>query len=79
MSDCKIGKVQMNASSKAFLDISETNLDTLSADVEESEVLLSSSPVKLLEGSMKQNALLRLSDVEEIKFKKDESSRLELY
>ena len=79
MSDCKIGKIQMNASSQSSLDISSTSLDTLSAELQGSEVQLSSSPLKLLEGSMKQKSSLRGDDIDEIQFKKDESSRLNLY
>lgn len=79
MSDSKISKIQMNASSQSSLDISSTRLDTLSAELQGSEVLLSSSPVKLLEGSMKQNSFMRVGDIEEIHFTKDESSKLNLY
>jgi hypothetical protein len=79
LSDSKIGKVRMNASNESHLDISETRLDTLSAELQASQVQLSSSSIKLLEGSMKQNSFMRLGDVGEIQFKKDESSKLNLY
>jgi hypothetical protein len=79
MSNSEIGKIQMNALSKSYFDISATRLDTLSAALQESQLHLSNSPVKLVEGSMKQHSVLRLSDIEEIQFKKDESSRLNSY
>jgi hypothetical protein len=78
MSGSRIGKIHMEASGKSYLDVSATELDTLSAKIDNSEVLIS-SPVGLLEGSMENNSFLRMSRIDEIQFKKDESSRLNMY
>ena len=78
MSDNRIGKIHMEASGRSHLDISATSLDTLSAQIEESQVYISSS-IKRLEGSMKSNSFLRVHDIGEIQFKKDESSTLTWY
>lgn len=60
------------------LDISGTVLDTLSAQLETSQVNIS-SPVGRLQGSMKNSASLHLNDIGEIQVKKDKSSRLSLF
>lgn len=78
MSDNKIGKVHLEVTDKSHLDISDTALDTLAVKIANSEVFVS-SPVGLLEGSMENNSFLRMSHIDEIRFKKDESSRLNLF
>ena len=78
MSDNKIGTIRTEASGKSFLNISDSEVDTLSAKIDNSEVLIG-SPVRFLKGSMKNNASLQMSDIDEIQFKKDESSRLIMY
>ena len=74
----KISNIQMDLSNRSFLEINTTDLDTLSATIEGSEVLIN-SPVGLVQGSMKNNSSLRLGDIQEIQLKKDESSRLNSY
>ena len=76
MSYCKIGKIELNAEA-ANIDISGTKLDTLSANIAASSVSIY-SPVGLLQGTIKSNSFLRVTDAEEIQLKKDESSRLNM-
>lgn len=78
MSNNKIANVRIDLSNRSFLDVNSTSLDTLSANIEGSQVHIS-SPVGLVQGSMKNNSLLRLGDIREIQLKKDESSRLNIY
>jgi hypothetical protein len=78
MSDNRIGKLHLEISGKSHLNITATPLDTLSAKIENSEVLIY-SPVGLLEGSMKNNSFLRMNAIGEIQFKKDETSRVNFY
>lgn len=78
MSESNIEKIQIDASDNSYLQISDTDLDTLSATIDLSELYVA-SPVDLLEGSMKNKSLLRVREVNEIQFKKDESSQLNLY
>jgi hypothetical protein len=75
MSDNKIGKIQMDLSNRSFLDISSTKLDTLSANIEGSDVHIY-SPIGIVQGSMKKASFLNLDDIQEIRLKIDESSRL---
>jgi hypothetical protein len=77
MSESRITKIQMDLD-ESYLDISGTRLDTLSVNIERSEVSID-APVGLLQGSMKSSSQLRMSDIGEIQFKKDESSRLNLF
>jgi hypothetical protein len=79
MSESTVGKIMIDATDKSYFNISATHLDTLSAQLQSSQVQLTASPVRFVEGSMEQNSLLHLGDVEEIQFKKDRSSRLNLY
>jgi hypothetical protein len=74
MTGSTIGKTELNLN-KAYLEISGTRLDTVSASVERSQVNIY-SPVGLLSGSMKSESVLRVNDALEIQFRKDESSRL---
>jgi hypothetical protein len=76
MTDSAIGKTELNLN-KAYLEISGTRLDTVSASVEHSQVNIFSA-VGLLNGSMKSESTLRVNDAEEIQFRKDESSRLNM-
>jgi hypothetical protein len=78
MSDNRIDRVQLEVSSKSYLHITATFLDTLSAKIDNSEVIIS-SPVNVLKGSMENNSSLQMNRIDEIQFKKDESSRLNLY
>ena len=78
ISDNNIGNVQVTASNRSFLEISATELDTLSVTLRESEVHVS-SPVSLLQGSMENTSFLRAGKVDEIQFRKDETSRINLY
>lgn len=79
MSDNNIGILQIRASDDSFLDITASNLDTLAAEIEGSELVVS-SPIGLLRGSMKDGSSVRVTDhIQEIQFKKDESCNLSLY
>ena len=78
LSNSEIGKIHTDGSAGSYLGISDTGLDILSANIEESEVLIS-SPLTLLEGSMRNKSFLRVNHVGEIQFRKDESSRLHMY
>lgn len=77
MTGNKMGKIYMSVSGKSHLDISATALDTLSANIDNSEILIY-SPVGRLEGVMENNSFMRMGPVDEIQFKKDSTSRLNL-
>jgi hypothetical protein len=77
MTGTRIGKIEVDLN-KSYLDISDAKLDTVSAKIESSTVNIF-SPVGLLQGYMKDNAFLRLTEIGEIQLKKDQSSRLTLY
>lgn len=66
---------------QSFLDISGTIVDTLSVQIDRSQINISdSSPVGLLQGSMHTNSTLHLNNnIGEIQLKKDKSSRVSLY
>lgn len=78
MSDCEIAKIKIDASNRSFLHINTTAIDTLSAKIEGSEVLIS-SPVTLVQGSMTNKSFLRMGEIQEIQMKKDKDSRLNMY
>ncbi|WKV12340.1 hypothetical protein [Marivirga harenae] len=71
----KIGKINLKAQNSAYFNLVDGKLDTLTTELENSEVSIS-QPVKLVRGSMKDDSYLYLIGTEEIQFKKDESSRL---
>ena len=77
MSDNKITRISIDLSNRSYLDISAMRLDTLSAQIEGSEVQLS-APVGVLQGSMENNAHLRAGDIREIQLRKDDGSRLNI-
>lgn len=76
MTGSRIGKTELNLN-KSYLEISDTRLDTVSASMERSQVNIYSS-VGLLNGSMKSESVLRMNDAQEIQFRKDGSSRLNM-
>lgn len=78
MSDNGIGNIHVEASAGSYLKISSTDVDTLSARIDNSEVSIS-SPVGIMQGSMKNKSFLHMIDVDEIQLKKDDTSRLHLY
>jgi hypothetical protein len=79
MSESTIGKVLVDATDESYFSISATQLDTLSAQFEDSQLHINTTPIELLAGSMKQNSLLQMGDVNEIQFTKDKSSRINIY
>lgn len=78
MSDNRIGSMHIEASGKSYLDISAIDLDTLSANIDSSEVVIS-SPLGFLKGSMKNHSVMRMNAINEIQFKRDSTSRLNLW
>src|SRR5688500_9863412 len=78
MSENRIESVHLEASDKSYLYISAIGLDTVSAHIDSSEVVIS-SPLGLLKGSMKNHSFLRMNAVDEIQFKKDSTSRLNVW
>lgn len=78
MTDNTIGKVQSDLSKNSFLNISDKAVDTLSLNVEASEVQVW-APVKLVAGSIKDQSTLHMTRVEEIALKKDLTSIFRIY
>lgn len=78
MSDSSIGNIELDASDKSHFEIYGDALPALSAKVNDSEVILG-VPVGSLTGEIKNNSLLRLTDIKNIEVNKDESSRMSLY
>lgn len=78
MSRCKVSTMEMRLSERSFINIAETDIDTLSATVDNSEAHLNSL-VGFVRGSVTNQSFLRLSGIREIQIKKDESSNLNMY
>jgi len=78
MSDSKVSNLEMNLSEGSFIDVSNTDIDTLSASVDRSEAHFNSL-VGFVQGSVTNESFLRLSGIREIQIKKDESSNLNMY
>ena len=76
--DNEISKLQIRLSNRSHLDASNSMLDTLSADVDGSQVY-AAAPMKVAQGSIQNSSFLQLGDVGEIAIKKDNSSRLNIY
>jgi hypothetical protein len=75
MSDSKIAEIELDLSNGSDLDISGIQIDTVSARIERSQVNIFSS-VSVLRCSMKDNSFLNVRDIEDVRVKKDKSSRL---
>lgn len=73
-----LGKLHLEASNGATFYITDTDLHTLSAQVDSSKLRINSK-VKILEGIMKNDSYIRINSPEDIHFKKDESSILHIY
>ncbi|MGK7390112.1 MAG: hypothetical protein ACNS60_07165 [Candidatus Cyclobacteriaceae bacterium M2_1C_046] len=72
-----IGNIKLNSKNSAQFQLQDTALDTLFVQMEGSKATIT-APVKFVEGSIAQGSFLRMTDTEEIRFKRDESSRLYL-
>jgi hypothetical protein len=77
MRDITIGKLEVDLD-RSYLDISGVHLDTVSVRTERSTANIF-TPVGLLQGNLKNNTFMRLSDIEEIQLTKDITSKLTLY
>lgn len=73
----RIGKLVIQASNGASFTVSDTELAELSVQLDNAEVS-TDSPVRLLEGSIKNDSYIQIKDSEEIQLKKDKSSGLYL-
>lgn len=71
-----IGKLTLDASNDASFNLSDTVLDTLLVQLENAHIQIN-SPTGLLEGAMKNSSYLQIVAPDEIRLKKDESSRLQ--
>ena len=78
MSDNKIGRIDIDVTSNSFMNISESKLDTLSVNVDGSQVHVL-SPVGLVKGSLTNHAMMQLNQMQQIQLTEDESSRLTVY
>jgi hypothetical protein len=64
-------------STNGYISISDTKLDTLVTNLDNTELILS-APLKLLKGSASNNSSAHFTEVEVLEFRKDKSSRLYL-
>jgi hypothetical protein len=78
MSDNTIASIRIDITGNSFLTISGNKLDTLSATVDGSQVVVH-SPVGFVGGSMTNRAMMQLGKTQNIQLKEDESSRLTVY
>jgi hypothetical protein len=78
MRNNNISSIKMNASNQSFLNISGDSIDTVSANVEGSEIHIY-APIRILQGSLINKAFMQVTEVLEIQVKKDESSRLNMH
>ncbi len=78
MSESAIGKIETNLANRSFLDIGSTKLDTVTANIEASQVHISSS-VSLLRGHIRNTSMVHVTDAQDIQVKKDVSSNLQIY
>lgn len=68
----------LEASSGAYFSLSNSQIDTLSLQLESSQITMHTlSPAKLLKGSLKNNSYLRITAPGEVQFTKDETSRVQ--
>ena len=78
MLNSEITRLHLDLSNDSSLDITRSSIDTLTAEIEESEVHIYSS-VGFMRGSIKNETFLQLHTIQEIQLKKDESSRLTMF
>lgn len=74
----KISQLNIKASNEASFNISDVKLDLLNVQLDDARVD-SNASVRLLEGSITNDSYIFLQSNNEIRLKKDESSRIDLY
>ena len=73
-----IGTFNLEASNGAYFSLSNSQIDTLSLQLESSQITMHTlSPAKLLKCSLKNNSYLRITAPGEVQFTKDETSRVQ--
>lgn len=78
ISDSKIADLRMELSGKSFVELNSSNLETITANIEGSQVMVS-SPVGLVRGALKDDSFMQLFDIRDIQVTKDASSTLRMY
>jgi hypothetical protein len=78
MSHSKLSNIEMSLTEKSFIDVSETDIDTLLVNADRSDAHVNSL-VGFVRGSVTNGSFLRISGIREIQLKKDESSNLNMY
>jgi hypothetical protein len=78
MTNVRLSTMNMNLTKESFINVSETEIDTLSVNIDQSEVHMNSL-VRFVRGSVTNESFLRLSGIREIQLRKDETSNLNMY
>jgi len=78
MSNSKVSNMEMSLVNGSYINISQTDIDSLSVRADGSEANINSL-VGLVGGSLINGSFLRISGFHEIQIRKDESSNLNLY
>ncbi len=76
--DCKLERLELTASHEANFNMSNAILDTLSAQIDNTEVNIDNA-LRLVRVSMTNNSYLSVDETEDIQIKTDKSSRFNLY
>ncbi len=74
----QIDVLHLEASDTASFGLSDGRVNTLSVQIDNSQAHIHTS-VRRLRGSLQNNSYLLMTEVEEIQFRKDDSSRLHFY
>ncbi|MBK6267319.1 hypothetical protein JKA74_19915 [Marivirga sp. S37H4] len=74
----KVNQLNIKASNEGSLNIEGMELDLLNVQLDDSKVV-SNAGIKILEGSISNESFLYLGSTDEIRMKKDDSSRIDLY
>ncbi len=78
ITESKISNLELNLSNNSFLEVADTEVDSLEASVDSSQANVNSL-VGLIRASITNHTRLRLSGLQELQLKKDESSHVIIY
>ncbi len=74
----RIASMHVTAAEGSILEYTDVELDTLTSDLDRSQLYVTPA-VSVLKGSMTNGSYLQLRTVDDIQFRKDESSKINMY
>ena len=78
MSESQVSSLDMNLANHSYLQLESTDIDSLSANIDQSQAYVD-SPLGLVRATVINESVLRLNSVRALQLTRDENSNVNLY